>query len=273
MEARERGVGGLLTNPQNLELLVSLVAGGGTWPAGRRETFEGACSQMAAEHNTEHLSVDQPGTVDQLLDAAGKLCLVQLITGVSGYASRQRQPDEEYIEPNRCGYDDIELLRHALSTKLFSVDSAGVVRPIHRHIAEFVGARHMARLIEGGLPAKRTIALMTGEDGLVVTELRGLSAWLAAVCRPARQTLARLDAIGVGLYGDIQDFSLEEKHALLGSLMGRVSSLNPYSAAPAFASLAVPETASAIREMVTESDRSTERQSFAVFLLLIREVW
>ena len=268
VEARERGVGGLITNPQNLELLVSLVAGGGTWPAGRKETFEGACSQMAAEHNTEHLSVDQPDTVDQLLDAAGRLCLVQLITGVSGYASRQRQPDEEYIEANRCGYDDIELLRHALSTKLFSVDSAGVFRPVHRHIAEFVGARHLARLIEDGLPAKRAIALMTGEDGLVVTELRGLSAWLAAVCKPARQTLARLDAIGVGLYGDIHDFSLEEKHALLGSLMGRVSSLNPYSAAPAFAGLAVPETASAIREMLTEFDRSTERQSFAVFLLL-----
>ena len=268
MEARDRGVGGLLTNPQSLELLVILVAGGGNWPDGRRETFEGACSQLAAEHNTEHLSVHQPGTVGQLLDAAGRLCLVQLVAGVSGYTSRQRQPDEEYIEPNRCGYEDIELLRHALSTKLFSVDGAGVVRPVHRHLAEFVGACHLARLIEGGLPAKRAIALMTGEDGLVVTELRGLSAWLAAVCRPARQTLIHLDAIGVGLYGDIRDFSLEEKHSLLGSLMGRVSSLNPYSTAPAFAGLAVPETVSAMREVLTESDRSTERQSFAVFLLL-----
>ena len=267
-EARKREVGGLLTNPQSLELLVRLVAGGGNWPDGRRETFEGACSQMAAEHNTEHLSVHQPGTVGQLLDAAGRLCLVQLVAGISGYASIQRQPDEDYIEPNLCGYEDIELLRHALSTKLFSMDDAGVVRPVHRHLAEFVGARHLARLIEGGLPAKRAIALMTGEDGLVVTELRGLSAWLAAVCRPARQTLIRLDAIGVGLYGDIRDFLLEEKHALLGSLMERVSSLNPYSAAPAFAGLAVPETASAIRDVLSETDRSTEHQSFAVFLLL-----
>ena len=267
-EARKRGVGGLLPNPQNLELLVRSVAGGGNWPDGRRETFEGACSQMAAEHNTEHLSVHQLGTVGQLLDAAGRLCLVQVVAGVSGYASRQRQSDEEYIEPNRCGYEDIELLRHVLSTKLFSADGAGAVKPVHRHLAEFVGARHLARLIEGGLPAKRVIALMTGEDGLVVSELRGLSAWLAAVCRPARQALIHLDAIGVGLYGDIRDFSLEEKHALLGSLMGRVSSLNPYSTARAFASLAVPETASAMREMLSEPDRSTERQSFAVFLLL-----
>ena len=267
-EARKRGVGGLLTNPQNLELLVRMVGGGGNWPDGRGETFEGACSQMAAEHNTEHLSVHQPGTVDQVLDAGGRLCVVQLVAGVSGYASKQRQPDEEYIAPDWCGYEDRELLLHALSTKLFSVDDAGVVRPVHRHIAEFVGARHLTKLIEGGLPATRAIRLMTGEDGLVVTELRGLSAWLAALCRPARPALIRLDAIGVGLYGDIREFSLQEKLALLDSLMGRVSNLNSYSTAPAFAALAVPETASAMREMLSEPDRSPERQSFALFLLL-----
>ena len=267
-EARERGVGGLLTNPQNLELLVTLVAGGDNWPEGRKETFEGACSQMAVEHNIEHLSVQQRSIVDQLLDAAGRLCVVQLVAGISGYASRQRQPDEDFIAPNDCGYEDVELLQRALSTKLFSVNDAGVVGPVHRHLAEFVGARHLAALIEGGLPAKRAIALMIGEDGLVVTELRGLSAWLAAICKPPRQTLISLDPIGVGLYGDIRDFSSEEKHALLDSLMERVSSFNPYSAAPAFATLAVPETAAAIRNVLSETDRSPERQSSAVFLLL-----
>ena len=268
-EARERGVGGLLTNPQNLELLVRFVGGGGNWPDSRRETFEGACSQMVAEHNVEHLGVRQPGTVGQLLDAAGRLCLLHLVAGVPGYASRQRLPDEEYIAPDRCGYENTELLRHALSTKLFSMDGAGMARPVHRHLAEFVGARHLAGLIDHGLPARRAIALMTGEDGLVVTELRGLSAWLAALSRPARQMLMRLDAIGVGLYGDIRDFSLEEKHTLLGSLMERISSLNSYFAAPAFAGLAVPETASTMRAILSEPDRSTERQSAAVFLLLI----
>ena len=85
---------------------------------------------MAKEHNAEHLSINQPVTDDQLLDAAGRLCVVQLLAGVSGYASMQLLPDEEYISPNRCGYNDIELLRHALATKLFSVDNAGVARPV-----------------------------------------------------------------------------------------------------------------------------------------------
>ena len=268
-EARERGVGGLLANPQSLELLVRSVVGGGNWPDGRRETFEGACVQMAAEHNAEHLSVHQPGSVDQLLDAAGRLCLVQLVAGFSGYASRQRQPDEEHIAPDRCGHEDMDLLRRALSTRLFSVDGAGAIRPVHRHVAEYVGARHLGQLIERGLPAERAIALMTGEDGHVVTELRGLSAWLAAVCKPARQVLVSLDPVGVGLYGDIRDFSLTEKRSLLGSLKERVSSLDPHSAAQALAGLAVPGTVPAIRAVLSESDRSAEHQSFTVFLLLM----
>ena len=268
-EARERGLDGLLKNPQSLNLLVNLVAGGGSWPEGRRETFERACSQMVAEHNTEHRIVERPGTVEQVLDAAGRLCAIQVIAGVGGYASRQREPDEEYLDPDRCDYEDRKLLRSALSTKLFTVDEAGITRPVHRHIAEFVGALHLSKAIEDGLPAKRAIALMTGGDGFVVTELRGLSAWLAAVCKPARATLIDLDPVGVGLYGDIHDFSLEDKHALLSSLMDQASQLDSYLAAQAFAGLAVPGMASAMRDVLTESDRSNERQSVAAFLMLV----
>ena len=224
---------------------------------------------MTAEHNAEHLSVQLPGTVDQLLDAAGRLCLVLLVAGKSGYASRQRRADDEYIDPIRCGYGDMELLRQALHTKLFSLDGAGGFVPVHRHIAEFLGARHLATLINCGLPAGRAIALLTGEDGHVVTEFRGLSAWMAALCRSARQVLIDLDAIGVGLYGDIRDFSPEEKCALLSSLKERVLSFNSYFAAAAFAGLASPETVPAMRGVLTGSDRSTDVQSFAVFLLLV----
>ena len=199
MEARERGVGALLANPQNLELLVRLVGDGGGWPGGRRETFEGACSQMVAEHNVEHLSVHQPDT-DQLLDAAGRLCLVHLVAGVPGYASRQQQPDEECIAPDRCDYEDTELLLHALSTKLFSMDDAGVARPVHRHLAEFVGARHLARLIEGGLPARRAIA---PDDGRGRPRRHGAEGAVRVARRPLQARAADPDAPGRNRSGPV----------------------------------------------------------------------
>ena len=50
-QAHERGVDGLLFNPQGLELLVAAVHQGSDWPNSRIETFELACGQMAREQS------------------------------------------------------------------------------------------------------------------------------------------------------------------------------------------------------------------------------
>ena len=218
--AQERRVYELLKNPQTLEMLADVVAQGGGWPKSRKETFEMACGQMVREHNEEHQAAQEsnsPPAPDQLLDAAGRLCAVQVISGAAGY-TLHGQADEEYPALDQCDYDTPEALRSALATKLFKGASNNRFTPIHRHIAEFLGARHLAQIIEKDLPARRVIALITGEDGTVVTEMRGLSAWLAAHCENARADLIERDPIGVGLYGDIREFSTDEKHALLESL-------------------------------------------------------
>ena len=56
-------------------------------------------------------------------------------------------------------------------------------------------------------PCGALLALMTGHDGSVVTEFRGLSAWLAVHSEQARTDLTDRDPIGVGLYGDVQSVS------------------------------------------------------------------
>ena len=47
--AEERGVEGLLANPQTLKMLADVVAQGGGWPKSRKETFERACEQMVRD--------------------------------------------------------------------------------------------------------------------------------------------------------------------------------------------------------------------------------
>ena len=76
---------------------------------------------MVREHNEEHQAAQEsntPPAPDQLLDAAGRLCAVQLISGVAGYTLRG-QTDEDYPAPDQCDYDSPETLRSALATKLF----------------------------------------------------------------------------------------------------------------------------------------------------------
>ena len=267
--ARERGVEGLLANPQTLEMLALAVGRRDEWPESRMQTFDKACRQMVLEHNEERQAAQEPGrppAPDQLLDAAGRLCALQLISGGAGYTLRG-EPDEEYPALDECDYDR-KALRFALGTRLFKGASTNRFTPVHRHIAEFLGARHLARVIEDGLPASRVIALMAGEDGAVVTEMRGVSAWLAAHSRKARTDLIERDPIGVGLYGDIGEFTADEKRRLLESLNREGERLGSVRwTAGAFCALAAPDMESVLRDVLEDEDRGADHQTFTDFVL------
>ena len=156
-------------------------------------------------------------------------------------------------------------------TKLFSHVHEGRATPVHRHVAEYLGARHLASLIEDGLPSGRVLALMTGPDGMVVTQLRGLSAWLASHSRHTRVHFIERDPVGVGLYGDITTFSTDEKRSLLAALCHEPRQLtSAYSMVPAFASLATPAMSDALQDILADDVRDDHHQlttNFVVNLL------
>lgn len=287
-EANRRGIGDLLGNPQSLDLLARAVAAG-DWPESRKETFEMACREMVREPNDGHQTASlflRPPRRDQLLDAAGHLCIVHLIAGVAGYTMHGKQ-DDEYTALDQCEYAYPERLRLVLGSRML-FKSVGLsdnrFTPIHRHIAEFLGARHLAQIISDRLPVRRVIALMTGEDGGVVSEMRGLSAWLAAHCKDARIDLIQRDPVGVGLYGDIRGFSLDEKRALLASLKQEGAWIDPWfvprsdfqvdalrERAVTFAGLATPDMKPAIREILEDRERDLDSQVFVDFVLRVLE--
>ena len=185
-----------------------------------------------------------------------------------------------------CGRDYEELCGHAISTKLFTAVAEGRYQPVHRHVAEFLAGRHLARLVEGerrngregrrGIPSRRVVALMAGHDGGVVTALRGVSAWLAAQSGAARRELVERDPIGVAVYGDVSRFSTREKSALLKSLASESRQLEELLRASAFGSnqsisaagsLVAADTEEAIRGILTDARRDDEQQTLVVFLL------
>lgn len=301
LEARERGVDGFLTNPQSLRMLAEVVAGGGGWPENRRDLFEAACRQMAREHNPEHVAAaESQGTIpvsadgaamEDVLDAAGRLCAVQLMSGAAGYAPPAQSETDDFPAFDRCAHGwgtaggtagdsaaRARLLRTALATRLFGASANGGVQPVHRHVAEFLGARHVAGLVMSetgaGLPVSRVLALITGDDGIVVTPLRGFSAWLAALCPDARRDLVERDPVGVGLYGDVSGFSPNEKRGLLASLERQtarrfqvfgMANLDPLVA---FAPLVTPAMEPVFTDMLT-APKLKERPAFARFVLRV----
>lgn len=221
--AKNNGLGSLLNNPQTLDLLVRAEAEG--TPRSRSDTFELACKQLVRECNDEHvIGRATPANVDELLDAAGKLCAVCLLSGHKGYAVRTAQNSQEFIPLPDIQRPTQKRLEAALHTGLFA-DSDGIQcpEPVHRQIAEFLAARYLAQRVKKGLPRKRITALAQGLDGGVVTDLRGLVAWLAALDGEFRADCIERDPLDTMLYGDVRGFTLDDKRRLLQRIKERAT--------------------------------------------------
>ena len=178
------------------------------WPAAR----------WPVSTTTRHALASARPPLEGLLDAAGYLCAAQLVTGAAGYSRRNGGAGPDLIALSDCDYPDSSVLDHALETKLFGAVDGERLAPVHRHTAEFLAARYLRKRISEGLSARRVLALISGADGSIVTEMRGLSGWLAAHCSDARDLLIVKDPLGAALYGDLRDFSTDARRTLLEAL-------------------------------------------------------
>lgn len=219
-KAQDHRLDELLRNPQTLNLLVEAV-GGSEWPQSRKEIYEMACRQLVSEKNPEHRQAKREKVLpaETLLNAAGYLSAIQLLSGIAGFSLDEAMADNQYFCWKELTEHDFPLLA-ALKTNLFQGDGEERRIPVHRSVAEYLGARYLASQVENsGLPFGRVFALMTGEDGGVVTDLRGLAAWLAVHCSSERrQPLIERDPLGVVLYGDVRNFPVPDKQRVLTAL-------------------------------------------------------
>ena len=262
-EATDRGADRLLANPQTLILLARVFSDTGHFPGGRRETFEEACRLLTQEPNDEHRTASPTPDAEKLLEAAGRMCAVGVLSGSVGFSLPHATETPGFVSTSRFGPGaDAERAAH---TRLFTAVGGLRVVPVHANIAAFLAARHLARLVDGPVPAGRVLAQLTGLDGTPPTPLRGLVAWLAVTSRPLRRTLIERDPVAVLMYGDIRRFSPEEKSLLLSAIGGErtqlVRSSWPRSALDALATLDMEDR---LRKVLRDTDASDQHQTTLV---------
>lgn len=271
-EAAERGVGGLLANPQTLVLLVQAVGENGEFPRGRTETFDRACLILAREPNDDHRIAAPLSQPETLLDAASHMCAVSLLSGSAGFALPDASEADGFVPiPILGNSGDIPVC--AASTRLFAGIGNRRFAPAHANLAAFLGARYLAELVNGRVPGGRILALLAGHDDAPPTPLRSLVAWLAALSPEFRGSLIRRDPVAVLMYGDVRRFSPDHKSLLLdevGAERTRLSgSFWPRSALEA---LATPDMEEPLRTLLRDPDRSDRRQmTLAVATAALRE--
>lgn len=265
--ARARGFHAWLRNP--LALLNSVrafAASGGTWPDSYREVLEAACERLADEYNDEHLhSGRERFAAAALVDAAGELDAALLLAGAEGCSRYAKDASDDWPVIESLAPSSDSAARAAFGAGLFTSDGGSErFSPAHRQVAEFLGARYLARRIEEGLPVGRVLALLSTDKEAIPSPLRGLAAWLAAHSARARPRLLDRDPVGIAAYGDIHDFTPGEKRRLLHEMRATAPELGAHRFPEDFLRLlAVPEMAPTLRAELESADRGRSAQALA----------
>lgn len=274
-QAHQHDMDGLLTNPQTLRMLVEAVGNSAEgWPNSKAEVYEKACAKLVQEQNKVHLDAQRRNTIPdaQLLNAAGYLCAVMLLSGSSVIALQRLKQEAPHamvlttLLTGSANTPGTDACNKVPETHLFSSDDKGNFTPVHRTVAEYLGAKYLADRIRNHLPANRVLALIQGQDGGVVPELRGLHAWLAVVTDASvRSTLIDHDALGLVLHGDVLRFSVYEKVRILQALQREARRYahfrNQNWASRPFGALATTDMEAVFREWLESPDRSPAHQA------------
>lgn len=250
---REAGLVPLLRNPWTLNLVFEVAADG--LPQSRYDLFERAAELLTRERS------DRPGrgqaATAEMLDAAGAVCAVLLISGVNAITTGAGSA----AVVSTAGFARLasqETVGTALRSRLFASVEEGAWEPQHRTLAEFLGARFLAgRIANHGLALRRVLALLRGNAPTPHPSLRGLFAWLATMLPLDRAgPLAASDPYGVLSYGDPALMASAVRRTLLialGELAEREPWFRMHSWGEArFGALAVPELIPDLRGVLAE---------------------
>lgn len=269
--ARRQDVADLLDNPQTLGLLAQAIRGE-KWPETRQKTFELASGKLAQEDNKKHRDMQRSQSlpVEALLEAAGQLCAVLLLSDKTGIALDMASAGVRYPPLEGFALPDPAMAQGVVRRKLFRPSPSGEerVEPAHRSVAEYLAARWLAKQVDNsGLPLGRVLNLLLGLDGRTVAGLRGLYAWLALECHAARPRLIEADPLTVVVYGDVKPMSSDDKRRLLVGLREearRYAGFRWQVPAPhALGALADPGLADDFALALQSPEREPAAQSFA----------
>ena len=217
---RNRELAHVCGNPLVLRLFAEAARGGGGLPGSRAELLERASRAMAGQDRGRQVVRLVRRDEEELLLASGAICATMLLCNLAGV--HDRVPGE--TPAGFLNVADIEDLpfagaaAEALATRLFWAEGEGRFSYFHRVLAEYLGARWLARCVEEGLSAERVHTLF-GRG--VPTALRGMHAWLARLSPCLAGRCIAADPWAVLRDGEIGTLDLEHARALLAALKER----------------------------------------------------
>ena len=217
---RNRELAHVCRNPLVLRLFAEAARGGGGLPGTRAELLERASRAMAGQDRGPQVVRLVRRDEEELLLASGAICATMLLCDLAGVHDRV-PADTPAGFLNVADIEDLPFAgaaAEALATRLFRAEGEGRFSYVHRVLAEYLGARWLARCVDEGLPDERVNALF-GRG--VPTALRGMHAWLARLGPGLAKRCIAADPWAVLRDGETGTLDLDRARALLAALKER----------------------------------------------------
>ncbi len=261
-------------NPLYLDFVAAIVKAGGELPETRAGLYEQAVAQLQLEPNARHKGKGIDALSEEAaLDAAGAIMAAILITDASSIAMNgDGAAGLKLAELSELA--DTGAMTAVMRSNLFRTISGapGQFAPMHRTVAEFLGARWLARHVDrhphSHHLAGRIIGMMTAEGG-VPSSLRGLHAWLPKFS-PMRLGPGAIDRDPYGIirYGDGDGLSSGQARHLIAALR-RLSKFEQwfrggYWATEAKGGLAQPSLLEDIRAIIMDDSETVAFRSLFI---------
>lgn len=255
------GLSEFYRNPLYLDFVAAIIKKGDELPKSRAELYERAVSQLRFESNPRHQGkgIDALSEVSAL-DAAGAIMAAMLVTGQSSVvATGAAEGALKLSEITDLG--DTAAMQAVLGSNLFRAvqgDNGAQFVPLHRTVAEFLGARWLGRHVDRHPNARhmanRIVGLIAAEGG-APSSLRGLHSWLPRFS-PTHLGPGAIDRdpYGVIRYGDGDGLSADQARRLIEALR-QLSEFDPwfrdgYWASESFGALAQVSLLEEIRTLI-----------------------
>ncbi|AEV37630.1 hypothetical protein PSE_3122 [Pseudovibrio sp. FO-BEG1] len=221
----ELGLSGIWCNPQTLDM-VKTVAQQGDQPNSKGDLFAEATKMLRKEHRQVKADTVLANLSEtEVLDAAGAAFATLILTGKEAL-SRDVAPNEFDIPVAEISVlPGAGQIRDILGSRLFEALSPKRFTYTHRAIAEFLGARWLAKQADTPRKKRRLLQLFHCL-ALVPASLRGLHAWLAYHPGELANQIIAADPIGVLEYADANWLDESKSRALLTALH-KLSEENP----------------------------------------------